>query len=206
MKPTSSSPARWPWSRSPAAIPSRAMPRPTRRSTSSRSPPPKGGDWTTIVSADRRRRLHDGQSQRQGEADRIWLADLPALPRVRREGRAAADQQICEDRPGQLGIPQLCPRRLRPYRVADRALQRRQELLPAVRAHSTRTSRTGSARSRRLPPAQLEQLQNLPPQPAIRRDGQARRLPALGGRARRSGGQEHAVPDRTKMRSTSWSR
>src|SRR5207237_153981 len=62
---------------------------------------------------------------------RIWLSDVPALPRVRRKGRPSADQQLREDRPGQLGIPQLCARCFRSHRLADRSLQRRAELLPA---------------------------------------------------------------------------
>ena len=79
---------------------------------------------------------------------------------------------------------------------ADRPLQRRRELLPAGDSALYKDQPTGWARSSAVPQAQLEQIQNLPPKPAVRRDGAARRAAGLGGGARRAAGEEQPVPDR----------
>ena len=104
----------------PPTTPSRSR-RPTRR------PAAPGRDVVNATAA----RLHDGQPQRQGEAGRDRRADLPALPRVRREGRPGPDREICEVGPGQLGVPPLSPPRPRPPRQSHRPVQWHEELLPA---------------------------------------------------------------------------
>src|SRR4029079_19706935 len=93
----------------------------------------------------------------------------------------------------QLGIPQLCPRRLRPHRLADCAVQRRQELLPA-RARLLQ----GPGRVGRQDPQHAAGPDRAAPepaaQPAVRRACQGGRLPELGGCARRARRQDQPVP------------
>ena len=50
------------------------------------------------------------------------------------EDSSRADRPLCEERKGQLGIPQLCPRHDRRQRRADRAMRRREAFFPLTRA------------------------------------------------------------------------
>ena len=87
----------------------------------------------------------------------------PHCARVRRERRAAADRQICEDRQGQLRIPQLRPRRLRPRpRRWSPAATARKSFFPLTRALVQGPAELGR-QGPGAPPAQLQALQNLPP-------------------------------------------
>ena len=48
--------------------------------------------------------------------------------------RACRLLSVCEDRESQIGVSQLCPRRVRPRCIADRPLQRREKIFSASRA------------------------------------------------------------------------
>ena len=56
---------------------------------------------------DGRGRLPYGQSECAGEAGRIWLAHLSPLRGIRGARQRTAQERLCEERPGQLGIRYL---------------------------------------------------------------------------------------------------
>ena len=88
-------------------------------------------DWTQHRRRDAGRRLPDGQSGGAGEARRIWLADLSALPTFRRRpATSRCSHDYVRHRQGQLRISQHCAQRARHLGQPACALRRRGQVLP----------------------------------------------------------------------------
>ena len=162
-------------SRSPAATRTTAAATPPTANdtvTITQANPPPGGDLGRRHQRDLAGGFMMGNPNAKVKLVEIGSLSCPHCQRVRRRRRADPDRQICEDRPGQLGIPRLRhPRPDRHGREPRRALQRRQDLLPARPRRCTRTRPSGSARSKRCRRTSSTQMQNLPPNQVFVADG-----------------------------------
>ena len=172
----------------------------------SRSPPPKNGDWSTVVTKTAAGGFVMGNPNAKVKLVEFGSMTCPHCAEFDETGGKPLIDNYVKNGHGQLRIPQFRPRSVRPDRLAARALRRRGQLLRPDPRPVTPTSATGSPRSRRADRRQLQALQNLPPAQQFVDD--RRRSPASSNGRRcaacRGQGRRSAWP--TRPRSTSWSR
>ena len=97
--------------------------------TAAAVPAPNNGDWSTVVSKTPEGGFVMGNPNAKVKLVEFGSLTCPHCAEFEEQGGKVADRQLCEEGPGQLGVPQLRPRPVRYGGDLARPLRRRSELL-----------------------------------------------------------------------------